>query len=70
MRPRDDGRPLRPLALDQRVERSDGPKHVEDRLLLVQVQLGEPPQRVAAEGEAAAERHAVDRSVRSALIHA
>jgi hypothetical protein len=46
---------LRPLVLDERVECGDRAAGVEHRLLLVQEQLGEPPQRVAAQGEARAE---------------
>ena len=42
--------------VDQRVERGDRAEHVQDHLLLVQVQLREPPQRILTVGEAAAQR--------------
>ena len=45
----------RPLALDQRVERGERAAGVQDRLLLVQEQLREPPQRIAAQREPGAE---------------
>ena len=52
---------LRLLALDQGVDGSDGPKELEDRAILVQIELGEPPERITAEGKSAPEGKAFDR---------
>ena len=57
----------RPLAVDQRVERRERPQGMEDRLLLVQVELREPPERIPAQREAAAEGRAVDLQTPEAL---
>ena len=51
----------RGFAHHQRVERRQRAEQMQDRLPLVQVQLGKPPQRVAAQREPSAKRHPVDR---------
>ncbi len=48
----------RALTFDQRVERRDRSCEVQDGLLLVQVELREPPQRIAAKREAFTQRTA------------
>src|SRR6185295_8137207 len=48
------------LDVDDVIERRHRAEEAEDRLLLVQVQLGKPPERVAAAGEPAPEGFAVD----------
>ena len=57
----------RSLPLDERFERVQRPEHVQDDLLLVQVKLGEPPQRVAAKRESLPKTQAVDAGVAQAL---
>ena len=53
----------RPLALDEHLRGANGAAKGENRPLLVQVELGEPPETVTAVGEALAERAPVDADV-------
>ncbi len=45
--------------MHERRERGERPEHVQDRLLFVEIQLREPPEGIAAQREAAAQRRTV-----------
>src|SRR4051794_32552863 len=62
-----DGETFRRLGRDQRIESRPGPEGACDDAPLVEIELGEPPQRIAAEQKAVAERYAVDARVAQAL---
>jgi hypothetical protein len=53
----------RPLALDQHLRGADGTAQGENRPLLVQVELSEPPETLTAVGKALPERAPVDADV-------